>query len=94
LRSIDRPVGAIGSSEVHLPTFAWRRRSCFASLRQSALTGYCASPVTVRPLLILSFFCMITIRDSPRAELSANLKCDFLKQAPSTGIAVPSQMDS
>jgi hypothetical protein len=50
--------------------------------------------MTVRALLILGFFCMITIRDSPRAELSANLKYGFLKQAPSTGIAVPSQMDS
>jgi hypothetical protein len=40
------------------------------------------------------FFCMIIIRDLPRAELSTNLKCGFLKQAPSTGIAVPSQMDS
>jgi hypothetical protein len=64
-----------------------------ACCTQSALTN-CTSPMTVRALLVLGFFCMITIRDSPRAELSANLKCGFLKQAPSTGIAVPSQMDS
>src|SRR6202043_1538185 len=51
-------------------------------------------PHTVRALLILGFFCMITIRDSPRPEFSASLKCGFMKQAPSTGIAVPSQMDS
>jgi hypothetical protein len=48
----------------------------------------------VRAFLIRGFFCMITIRDSLRPELSASLKCDFMKQAPSTGIAVPSQMDS
>jgi hypothetical protein len=68
------------------------RHNSQASAR--ALSRIAPSPMTVRALLILGFFCMITIRDSPRAELSANLKYGFLKQAPSTGIAVPSQMDS
>jgi hypothetical protein len=51
-------------------------------------------PMAVRALFILGFFCMITIRDSSRPERSASFKCGFMKQASSTGIAVPSQMDS